>query len=173
MGLFESKSTSVKNHVQQKAKERKSERSQLKALNMDVKQTGNQSLSHSVRDLEKKQTISWITSQELKRSRDLMKISKAKLDIKKNELSQCEKHEKSASMRRQRDKSLKKELSRRLENSNQREVPTSLKRPSMVKSLRVETSKRKEPVIQNRSVRKDNDEKLDRTQEQRTEETRS
>ncbi|VDM19541.1 unnamed protein product [Wuchereria bancrofti] len=164
MGLFESKSTSAKNHIEVKGK--KSQQKEVKPLvvKQSISEPGSYSKKDPVNDMEMKQIASWISSQESKQNRDFMKISKSKLEKKKDELSAHGRQTRSTIMRRQRDKSLKEELSRRIEIIN----PTGMKAELKKHSLRdkIGTIKSKERVTQNRNMDKHIDDNLERTQEQ-------
>lgn len=89
---------------------KESQQKKLKPLN--VKQSSSESASHSkmdpINDLKMKQTGSWISRQESKRSRDFMKFSQTKLGKKKNELSTHEKQESIATFENTLEKKQKK-----------------------------------------------------------------
>ncbi|VIO98401.1 Uncharacterized protein BM_BM9978 [Brugia malayi] len=164
MGLFESKSTSARNHIGVKGK--KSQQKEVKPLNVkqSINETGSYSKKDPVTDMKMKQIAFWISNQESKQNRDFMKISKSKLEKKKDESPAHGKQTRSTIMRRQRDKSLKEELSRRIEIINPTEMKAELKKHSL--RDKVGTIKPKERITQNRNMDKNNDDNLERTQEQ-------
>ncbi|EJW80528.1 hypothetical protein WUBG_08563 [Wuchereria bancrofti] len=145
---------------------KKSQQKEVKPLvvKQSISEPGSYSKKDPVNDMEMKQIASWISSQESKQNRDFMKISKSKLEKKKDELSAHGRQTRSTIMRRQRDKSLKEELSRRIEIIN----PTGMKAELKKHSLRdkIGTIKSKERVTQNRNMDKHIDDNLERTQEQ-------
>uniref|UniRef100_A0A0R3RG36 PAPA-1 domain-containing protein n=1 Tax=Elaeophora elaphi TaxID=1147741 RepID=A0A0R3RG36_9BILA len=156
MGSSGSKSTSSKHQMQVKGKE--SKRKEMKPLDT-TKQSNSESGSHAKKDrmtdVEMSQTDSWISNQEFKRSRDLMKISKSALGKKTKGLLMQEKREKSINIRRQRDRSLKAELPQRMEITNPLQAQTKLKKQNLRNTMA--SSKSKDQAVESRNMNKNND----------------